>query len=138
MNSRMERFFRAIEFTRVLFDPERSYPFAQFMNKQILNEIKAKAKLSLLQHPKSTSGKSPLADIRRRSSITIGAMNLESSYKLGNRVSAKTYLQTEVGHQHHFDSALMRASETESIIKKFQFQQSQSSLEESSSSSDSQ
>ena len=92
MNTRLERFFRAIEFTRVLFDPERSYPFAQFMNKQILNEIKAKAKISLLQHPKSSSGKSPLAEMRRRSSITIGAMNLESSYKLGNRVSAKTYL----------------------------------------------
>ena len=68
------------------------------MNKQMLNEIKAKAKLSLLQNPKSSSGKSPLADIRRRSSITIGAMNLESSHTLGNRVSAKTYLQTETGH----------------------------------------
>ena len=57
--------------------------------------------------------------MRRRSSGTMGAMNLESSYKLGNRVSAKTYLETEIGHHHHFDSGMIRASETESIIKKF-------------------
>jgi hypothetical protein len=31
IKSRNERFFKAVEFFRMMFDPQRSYPFAQFI-----------------------------------------------------------------------------------------------------------
>jgi len=94
-----------------MFDPQRSYPFAQFMNKQQLNEIKAQAKLHLIQHSLVMGG--PLADMRRRSSIKVGMFNLASNQKLGRRISIQAFLTEGLG-----DSNLLRRSDSLSVLKK--------------------
>ncbi|TNV86510.1 hypothetical protein FGO68_gene14808 [Halteria grandinella] len=122
-NSRHDRFIKAVEFFRFLFDPQRCYPFAQFVNKNELNAIKTKAKQHLLQS--SMNKTSSIGELDRRSSTTLGPMALTSIVKLNRRLSVKPFLNQDLLMRRE---SILGTSDSMNQITRLQAQQSAVSI----------
>lgn len=114
--SRNDRFFKAVEFIRQLFDPQRSYPFAQFLNKQDLNEIKAQAKKYLIENNINEIQKE-----RRRSSM-IASLNFTSNSRLFRRLSVNQFAATQnelnkLNKENTLQNSMINALKRNSVIQ---------------------